>query len=228
MEAFLGAEAVLENMGGRGEGLVDVAAPQPGVHREIGRLASLEMLEIGKAAGRPQLLVNVDRGGHGLHLVVDRGQFLVFRHDLVDRGFGDVGIGGHHHRDRLADEAHLVDRQDGLIVERGAVVGIGDHLADVVGGEDAMNAGNLLRGAGVDRLDPAMRHRAAEDLSVQHSRQPHGVRVFGASGDLLAGFEPRQRTADLPAGAHSSAPNPKFAHIVLRGRLRTSKSLGSL
>jgi hypothetical protein len=55
-----------------------------------------------------------------------------------------------------------------------------------------MNAGNLRRRTGVDRFDPAMRHRAAEDLSVQHLRQPHGVSVFGASGDLLAAFEPRQ------------------------------------
>ena len=29
-------------------------------------------------------------------------------------------------------------------MERGAVIGIGDHLADVVGGEHAMNAGNLF------------------------------------------------------------------------------------
>ena len=183
---------MLEYVNGRGESLIDVAAPQLGCHRKIGRLHALEMLEIGETAGGPQLFVNEGGRGHGFHLVVDRGQVLVFRHDLVDRGFGDMGIGGYDHRDRLADEAHLVDCQNGLVVECRAVIGIGDHLKDVVGGEDAMNAGNLRRRTRVDRFDPAMRHRAAEDLSVQHSRQPHGVSVFGASGDLLAAFEPRQ------------------------------------
>ena len=80
------------------------------------------MLEIGEAAGRPELFVNVDGGGHRLHFVVDGGKLLVFRDDLVDRGFGDMGVGGYDHRDRLADEAHLVDCQDGLVVERRAVI----------------------------------------------------------------------------------------------------------
>ena len=130
--------------------------------------------------------------GHRFDLVVDRGQFLVFGDDVLDRRLGDVRVGGHHDRDRLADEAHLVDRQDRLVVERRAVIGIGDHLADIVGGEHAMNAGNLLRRAGVDRLDPAMRDGAAKDLAVQHAGQPHRVSVFGPSAHLVARFEPGQ------------------------------------
>ena len=54
-EALLGAEFVLEHVRGRGEGLVDVAAPQLGIEREIGVLLALEMLEVGEGAGRLQL-----------------------------------------------------------------------------------------------------------------------------------------------------------------------------
>ena len=127
METLLGAEGVRENVCGGREGLVDVAAPQPRLDRDVGRSA-LEMLEIGEAAGGSQLVVNVDGGGHGLHLIVDRGKFLIFRHDLLDGGLGDMGVGGDHYRDRLADEAHLVDGQDRLVVERRAVIGIGITL----------------------------------------------------------------------------------------------------
>ena len=59
--------------------------------------------------------------------------------------------------------------------------------------------GIFLRGAGVDRLDPAVRHGAAEYLGMQHAGQAHGVGVFGAAGDLVAAFEARHRAADLRA-----------------------------
>ena len=93
------------------------------------------MLQIGEAAGRLELVVHMARRGHRLDLVIDRLEFLVFGDDRLDGGFGDMGIGGEHHRDRLADEAHLVHGQDRLIVERRAVIGIGNDLDDVFGGE---------------------------------------------------------------------------------------------
>ncbi len=49
MQAFLGAECVLEHVRRFGEGLVDVAAPQLGIEREIGVALPLEMLEVGEA-----------------------------------------------------------------------------------------------------------------------------------------------------------------------------------
>ena len=57
--------------------------------------------------------------------------------------------------------------------------------------------GTFCAALDVDRLDAAVRDRAAEDLAVQHAGQPHGVGVFGAPGDLFARLEPRQRAADL-------------------------------
>ena len=146
-----------------------------------------------------QLIVHMHVRRHRLDLVEHRRQFLVFGDDQLRRLLGDVRVGGQHDRHWLADEPHLVDRQDRLVVERRAVIGIGDHLADVVGGDDAVHARHRAGRAHVDALDAAMRHGAAEDLSVQHAGQPHVVDVFGAAGDLLARFEPRHRAADLGA-----------------------------
>ena len=125
------------------------------------------------------------------------GSSSILGDDQLGSLLGDVRIGGEHDRDRLADIMHLVDGQDRLIVERRAVIGLGDDLAHVFGRDDAVDAGHCLGRAGVDRLDAAMGNGAAEDLSVQHAGQAHGVGVFGAPGDLLARLDPGQRAADL-------------------------------
>ena len=215
MQHLLGAEGVLEHVLGVGEGLVDVAAAQLEVERDVGALAALEVLEIGEGAGRLELLVHQDLRGQRLDLVEDRRQFLVFGDDQLRRLLGDMRIGGEHHRDRLADVAHLVDRQDRLVVECRPVIGLRDDLAHVVDGDDAIDAGHLLGRAGVDRLDAAVRDRAAEDLAVQHAGQPHGVGVFGAAGDLLARLEPRQRAADLRADLACRRPASWWLPSVL-------------
>ena len=132
MQALLGAERVLEHVRGRREGLVDVAAAQPIIERDVGALAALEVLEIGEGAGRLELLVHEDLVVGGLDLVVDRRQLLVVRDDQLRRLLGDVRIGRQHDRDRLADIVHLVDREDRLVVERRAVIRLGDDLAHVL------------------------------------------------------------------------------------------------
>ena len=66
-------------------------------------------------------------------------------------------------------------------------------------GHDAMDARKFFRCAGVDRLDAAVRDGAAKDFAMQHARQAHGVGIFGATGDLVARLEARQRAADLSA-----------------------------
>ena len=199
MQAFLGAEFVLEDVGGFGKRLVDVAAAQFGIEREVGVFLALEMFEVGEAAGGLQFIVHIGRRRHRLDFVVDRRQLLIFGDDRVRRGFRDMGIGGEHDGDRLADEAHFVDGQDRLVVERRPVIGIGDDLADVIRGDDAENAGDFLRRGRVDRLDAAVRHGGTKNLAVQHAGQPHQMGVFGAAGDLLAAFEARHRAADLAA-----------------------------
>ena len=214
VQAFLRAEFVLEDMRRRRERLVDVAAAQFGIEREIGVALALEMLEVGEGAGGLELLVDVSLGGHRLDFVIDRLELLVFGGDRLRRRLGDMRIGGEHDRDRLADKAHFVDRHDRLIVKGRSVIGLRDDLDDVFRRDDSEHAGNFLRRADVDRFDAAMRHRAAEDFSVQHARKPHQVRVFGAAGDLFAGFEPRHRAADLPAAYSVDCHQGLFASIV--------------
>ena len=151
MQHLLGAEGVLEHVRGGGEGLVDVAAPQPEIERDIGALAAFEMLEIGEGAGRLELVMHQRLVCGRLDLVEHGRQFLIVGDDLLHRLLGDVRIGGEHDRDRLADKMHLADGEDRLVVERRAVIGIGDDLADVVAGVDGVDAGDFARFAGVDR-----------------------------------------------------------------------------
>ena len=200
VQHFLGAERVLEHMRRRREGLVDVAAPQPEIERDIGALAALEMLEVGESAGWLQFIVHQRLVFGRLDLVENRRQFLVFRYDLLRGLVGDMRIAGEHHRDRFADKMHLANGQDRLVVECRPVIGISDDFPHVVAGIDGVDAGHFAGGAGVDRLDAAMRDRAAEDFCMQHAGQLHQMSVFGAAGHLVAPFKPRQRAADLSAG----------------------------
>ena len=62
------------------------------------------------------------------------------------------------------------------------------------------HARQLFCRAGVHGVDAPVRDRAAEQLGMQHARQPHEVGIFGPAGDLVAAFETRDRLSDLRAG----------------------------
>ena len=51
---------MLEFMSGGGVGLVELAAAQPIVEREVGVLGVLQMLEVGEGAGGLELVVDID------------------------------------------------------------------------------------------------------------------------------------------------------------------------
>ena len=232
MEDLLRAEGMLEDLGRTGKGLVDVAAPELEIERDIGALAALEVLEVGERAGGLEFLMHQDLVLGSLDLVEDRRQLFVFGDDQLRRLLGDMGIGGKHHCNRLADIVHLVDRQDRLIVECRPVIGLRDNLAHVLRRDDAVDPGHLLGGAGIDRLDAAMGDGAAEDLSVQHAGKPHCMGIFGAPGDLLARLEPRRRTSDLTADArgdvaalHGGGCHQRLAPLLLRACSSTACSL---
>ena len=91
-------------------------------------MAPLQVLEIGKGTGWLQFIMHVDLRGQRLDLVIDRGKFLVFGGDELDRLLGDVRVGGDYGSDRLADEAYLLVGEDRLIMERRPIIGIGQHL----------------------------------------------------------------------------------------------------
>ena len=132
-------------MGGGREGLVDVAGAQLIVERDVGALDALEVLEVGEGAGRLELLVHQDLVLRRLDLVEHRGQLVIFGDDQRGGLLRHMGILREHHRDRLADIMHLVDGEDRLVVEGGAVIGMRDDLAHVVRGDDAVDARHRLR-----------------------------------------------------------------------------------
>ncbi len=201
MQHLLGAEFVLEHVGGIGEGLVDVAGAHLVVERDVGALGALEVLQVGEGAGGLELLVHQDLVLGRLDLVEHRRQLVVLGDDQRRGLVGDMGVLGEHHGDRLADVVHLVDREDRLVVERRAVIGVRDDLAHVLGGHHPVDArhGACAALVSIERMRPwATVER--KYLAEQHARQAQIVSVFGASGDFLAGLEPRRRAADLAAG----------------------------
>jgi len=68
---------VLEDVVRRGKGLVDVAASQMVVERDIGIALASKMLQIGEHAGRLQRLMHESRRGQGLDLIENRRKLLV-------------------------------------------------------------------------------------------------------------------------------------------------------
>jgi hypothetical protein len=145
---------------GGGEGAVGrlLVARLPVVDAVVG-LALLVVADDGSAR-----LEGLLRGGH-------RRQRLVVDVDQFEGVVGDVGVLGHHAGDLLALHPDLVGRQHRLGVARErrhpCQVVLGEQLA----GDDRDHAGERLRRRGVDRIDPGVRQRAAQDRHVQHAGQ---------------------------------------------------------
>ena len=135
-------------------------------------------------AARPGPLLVDQRGvlGEGGGQAGRDGQLVVPDVDDRDRGVGD-GLGFRRdHGDRLAQEPDLAQGHDRTVPQRVAVVGI--DVGQVRGGQDGDDAVELLRCPGVDRGDPGVRHRAVQDRTVEHARQPQVPGELGLAGEL--------------------------------------------
>ena len=92
--------------------------------------------------------------------------------------------------------------QEGFQQEHGLrVVGQGRHPGEValgghLAGQHHPHTGDVPGLAGVDRADPGVRHRAAQDLHVQHARQLDVVDVVALAPDEPVVLDP------FPAGTH--------------------------
>ena len=200
MHDLLSAEFMFEDMIRSRKGRLHIAAPQLVIERDIGAAPALEMLQIGEGGGWLQLVVNQRFGLSRLHFVEDGGQFLIFHFDQGERFFGDLAVVGQHHRHRLACEADLTVGQHGLVMEGGAVIGVGENGLDVVDGDDAVDAFQRRRRRDVDLLDQRMGHGAAENFAVKHAREAQMVHIFRAARDLGAGLEAGNGATDLGRG----------------------------
>src|SRR5665213_343158 len=104
MEHLLSAEGVLENVRGRGEGLLDIAAPQSKIERDVGALAAFEMLEIGEGAGGLQFIMHQNLVIGRFDFVKHCRQLYTLRYNRIHALVGDVRIESQHDRNRLADK----------------------------------------------------------------------------------------------------------------------------
>ena len=144
--------------------------------------------------------------------VDDRLERLVLDDDRVERAARLLGMLRRDDRDRLADVAHAVDREDGLVRELEAV-----RLApgDVGVGEDGVDARLREGGGDVERHDPRVGARAAQRVPPQHpgrgevarvgevAPSPSGSRRRGGGARRRADAERSRRDAH---GATSVAP----------------------
>ena len=181
--------------------------PQPGDlvrlgERPLGARRVADLPVVDDVAGLALLVVADDRRALGQRLprVDDQRQRLVLDVDRLARVLGDVRVVRDDAGDLLALEPHLVGGQHRL-----GVVGQGGHPGQVAGrhhlaGEHQVHAGDLPRPAGVDRLDPGVRQRAAQDLHVQHAGQHDVVGVVALAPDEAVVLDPlaaRAQPADL-------------------------------
>ena len=102
-------------------------------------------------------------------------QRLVVDLDQLAGVLGDVARVGDHHRDRLADMAHPVDREGKIRHRRPHHArDRPDHAGELRPGDDADHAGQRQRARCVDPADAGVRVRRAQDggmLEPGHRRK---------------------------------------------------------
>src|SRR5690606_20874196 len=116
--------------------------------------------------------------------------------DQFERVVCDVRVNRDDGGDLLALEPHLVSGEHRL-----RVAGQGGHPGQVVRGQilagqhgnDAVECGG---GAGVDRRDPGVRNRAAQDGHVQHAGQHDVVDIAAGAAEEPLVFDSANRVAD--------------------------------
>src|SRR6516164_1238665 len=141
MQHLLGAEGILEYLIGVGERLIDIATAEVEVKRDIRISLALQILEVRKGAGGLELLVHYSLRGHRLDLVVNGWQLLIVGDDELGSFFGHMRVSGERDGDGLSDIADLVHGENRLVVECWPVKWMGDDRADVIRGDNALDAG---------------------------------------------------------------------------------------
>ena len=165
------AQAALDHVGGAGEFLLDRAEEIVAMLGDIVR-AALGM--------QHRIAARIDR----LHHVGDGRQRLVFDLDESDGVLGDVAAIGDDQRHRLADMAHLAERDAALLDRRVGKARQRPGLARrLLAGDHRGDAGQRRGRALVDRLDAGVRMRAAQHRGVRHVRQRDVVDKAAASDE---------------------------------------------
>ena len=135
--------------------------------------------------------------GQCLLRVHNSGQFLVVHFDQFQCLFGNFRSRGSYCCHRIADKAHPVDGNDGLILHDGAVVGFpGSIVPQVVLSQHDGHASQFSCTRVVNVDDPGVRQRAAQNLGVEHSAYLQVIQIRKFSGDLVFALQPGYGLSD--------------------------------
>jgi hypothetical protein len=166
--------------------------------------------------------------------VRNRRQRFYVDEDLVGRVFGMRGRIGHHDRERLADVAHLVQRNDELLEwhelghRREAQRNRGHFAAavsrDIASGEDCAHARHRSRLGSVDRTDDAVGSGASHDRGVEKAFTVQVVYVASFAGKETRVFHARNRLPDVSI-ARVHAGSVFFAPRAYAGRAAHTASM---
>ena len=151
--------------------------------------------------------------------VDDRLERLVLDVDQLERVARGVVVVGDDERDLLALEADLVGREHGLAVGRHRRHPRHAARLEVAAGDDRVDLRQRERGGGVDRDDPRVRERAAQDRAVQRARAADVVEERALPADearvLLALQPPEADRAPLSRRPSSPAAPPIRPKLLL-------------
>ena len=193
------AERGADHVGGAGEGVGERWLLAHGAMRHVGALLLVHDSDVGRRD------LEVDHGRKRLELDVDQ----------VAGVLGDVPVLGDNDRDRIADEAHGVRRQDrsgrpddataDRRVERRVLEG-----REVLVREHGMDAGQRTGRGEVERDDPTVRDVAAHERRFQHARQRDVIDVATAPGEQAGVLLACHRLADESARVDRVRPVDRF------------------
>ena len=147
----------------------------------------------------------------------------------LDPGRGPArlfGVGGRDERDRLAEVADAVEREDGLIAD---LEPVGLRARDIGVGEDGVDPGRRECRGDVDRADRRVGKRASQRVPEEHAGRAQVARVGELALDLRRRVGPREPRAD-PTQLESSEPRlvvtaaHRPGHATARARRRRAGS----
>ena len=140
------------------------------------------------------------------------GQFLDVQHDGLGGGARLFKAVGHNGGDGIAHMAHLALSQNrvrrflhdfAMLVRHLPTAGQTAHTFKILAGEDAHHTRHAFGGAGVDVVDPAMRHVGAQEVHIGLAMYVDVVGIIAGAGQKADVFAPLRACANAMILRHS-------------------------
>jgi hypothetical protein len=161
----------------------------------------------------------VDQRGAGRERALHRGdrrERLMVDHDQLGGVLGEITIARHDAHHRVADEAHLVDRQRGHLDRVQALDWWGHAqrrgpFSELPAGHDVHHARSLGGRRDIDRADARMGVRRPHEMRMQRAGKHDVIEIAALSGEEAMILPAQQRLA-----------NRRRAHSAVSGRRRAA------